>query len=443
MTAHRDWPSVRSYDGRRRRSISLPVGGIGTRTIGFGGRGQFRDWEIENLPSVGTASPLTFLACRAAAAGTEPVARILEGDLFADECEGDLGSAVAWAGLPRFERCRFDACYPFGAVALQDDDFPLGVEVEVFNPLAPADAEFSGQPLMSIQVALTNPATTEVTADVLFSVEAFAGRRARQEGRPSRPVAERRDCPVGYLLRDELVDEADEAWGTLAAAVLDDGWAGSTWDRGQVGPGDARPVAQLRPGGPSGRDGYDARARGGGDDLRTICLAGRDARGDSPHCARSDGHRPVPAHLAFPQPAATGRPAAPGRPGARDRTRSATITPWARRTPGTWWSASPPDWTPCGGGPRGSSPAWSRATSRAPSPRRRSPTSARCAPTPSSGPPTAARSRGRDASITPDRVWARAPTSGTTTRRRHTCSGSWRRRCARRSTSTPPGRTGR
>ncbi len=60
------WPVARSYTGAELNRISLPLGGIGTGTVGFGGRGQFRDWELENHPSKGLTSALTFFACRVA-----------------------------------------------------------------------------------------------------------------------------------------------------------------------------------------------------------------------------------------------------------------------------------------------------------------------------------------------------------------------------------------
>jgi non-lysosomal glucosylceramidase len=231
----RDWPTLRAYSGDHRRHVSLPVGGIGTGTIGFGGRGQLRDWEIENLPAFGTTSPLTFLACRAAVGDRSPVARLLEGDLFEGEAEGDLGSPVAWAGLPRFGQCRFDASYPFGAVELEDDAFPLRAEVEMFNPLCPGDPEVSGQPVACIQVSLTSVVDQPVNADLMLSVEALVGHLAREQHRPSNPIATRRDTGDlrGFLLGDDQLDAADEGWGTIAAAVLDDGWTSSTWDRGK------------------------------------------------------------------------------------------------------------------------------------------------------------------------------------------------------------------
>jgi hypothetical protein len=78
------WPVARRYLGGDRARISLPVGGIGTGTVGFGGRGQLRDWELENHPSQGLTAPLTFLACRVAGAETPAAARVLEGALFDD-----------------------------------------------------------------------------------------------------------------------------------------------------------------------------------------------------------------------------------------------------------------------------------------------------------------------------------------------------------------------
>ena len=117
----RKWPVLRSYEGEDRRAISLPLGGIGTGTIGLGGRGQLRDWELQNHPSKGSSCAGTFFAIRVAEAGRRPVARIVEGALFAEEYEGALGSPLAQAGLPRFSKCRFETAYPLTPVMLKDE----------------------------------------------------------------------------------------------------------------------------------------------------------------------------------------------------------------------------------------------------------------------------------------------------------------------------------
>ncbi len=151
-----DWPVARTYAGRDLARISLPLGGIGTGTVGFGGRGQFRDWELENRPSKGLTSPLTFFACRVRGATVPAQARILEGALFDEEVEGWQGSPAPLAGLPRFAGCEFQATYPFGRAVLSDPHFPVRVSVTAFNPLAPGDPELSGLPLAAFRVILTS-----------------------------------------------------------------------------------------------------------------------------------------------------------------------------------------------------------------------------------------------------------------------------------------------
>ncbi len=227
---------ARRYRGNDRVRISLPVGGIGTGTVGFGGRGQFRDWELENHPSKGLTSELTFLACRVEGAGTAAQARILEGDLFAAEVEGAEGSPAPLAGLPRFAECEFEATYPFGRARLADPHFPVRAQVEVFNPLAPGDEELSSLPLAEIRVTLESRADEALECSVMFSVEALVGHARRAQGRPSRPRAAPRSEPgvLGYLLDDEDLEPGHEEWGTLAAAVLGEGtWVGPSWGLGK------------------------------------------------------------------------------------------------------------------------------------------------------------------------------------------------------------------
>jgi non-lysosomal glucosylceramidase len=230
------WPVARSYTGRDRSRISLPLGGIGTGTVGFGGRGQFRDWELENHPSKGLTSPLTFFACRVAGAGVPAQARVLEGALFDEEVEGWQGSGAPLAGLPRFASCEFQAAYPFGRAVLSDPQFPVQVSVEAFNPLAPGDAEVSGLPLGVFRVTLTSQASLPVDASVMFSAEAMIGHSLRAAGETSRPAAAARSAPglAGFLLSDEAMDSGHEEWGTIAAAAVGPGtWVGPTWGMGK------------------------------------------------------------------------------------------------------------------------------------------------------------------------------------------------------------------
>jgi non-lysosomal glucosylceramidase len=232
---------ARRYLGGDRARISLPVGGIGTGTIGFGGRGQLRDWELENHPSKGLTAPLTFLACQVAGlgSGVAPAARVLEGALFDEEIGGAQGATAPLAGLPRFAECTFEAAYPFGRVVLADPQFPVRASVEAWNPLVPGDEEASGRPLAVFRVGITSVASEPLSVSVMLSAEALAGHSARTSRKPSRPFAASRSfsgglAGAGLLLGDELLDTADEEWGTIAAAVLGEGaWTGPAWGYGK------------------------------------------------------------------------------------------------------------------------------------------------------------------------------------------------------------------
>ena len=226
-----------------RRAISLPVGGIGTGTIGIGGRGQLRDWEVQNHPAKGSLAPGTFLAVRAAGTGVVPQARVLEGDLFPEEYEGALGSPAPQAGLPRFSRCAFEAAYPLARVRLEDDHFPLSAIIEVFNPMVPGDLASSSLPLAIWRVLLRNNSEHPLETSLMLSVANFIGARLRHDGRDdSRPVARTKSAPglQGVLLHETAFDDDDmtitfspspsrarwpwfsgTAWGTITQTVAE------------------------------------------------------------------------------------------------------------------------------------------------------------------------------------------------------------------------------
>ena len=60
-----DWPVVHRYDPEHLDRISLPLGGIGTGTVGLGGRGDLRDFELGNRPGKGFRPEVAFFAIRA------------------------------------------------------------------------------------------------------------------------------------------------------------------------------------------------------------------------------------------------------------------------------------------------------------------------------------------------------------------------------------------
>ncbi len=214
------WPVLRRYRGEYLRRISLPCGGIGTGTIGFGGRGDLRDWEVANRPAKGFAPSPGFFVVRARPAGSPPMARLLEGPLDPADFEGSNGAPISTAGFPRFRSAEFLAAYPFGQVALSDPEFPLRARIQAFNPLIPGDLEASSFPAMLLRVILCNPGSRPVEASVCGALRNFIG----TDGANGKPCRNRNRRRGGNLLRgiffdSEGVAPKSEWFGTFALAV--------------------------------------------------------------------------------------------------------------------------------------------------------------------------------------------------------------------------------
>ncbi|MBI1338148.1 MAG: hypothetical protein GC164_14485 [Phycisphaera sp.] len=181
------WPMLKSYDGDHLTRIAMPIGGIGTGTVSLGGRGDLRDWEVMNRPAKGFTPAMTrnrpsgvecigpFFAlwCRDAKGATH--SRCLEGPLPWEDYEGPTGSRALNHGLPRFASARFDAAYPLASIQLSDDELPLQVRLEAFNPLVPGDEEASGLPVAVMRYVLHNPGSQTVKASVCGCVPNFIG----------------------------------------------------------------------------------------------------------------------------------------------------------------------------------------------------------------------------------------------------------------------------
>lgn len=231
------WPVLTRYDQQHLRHIALPLGGIGTGTVSLGGRGDLRDWEIVNRPAKGFTIDKSFFALHVQRPDGETVTRALEGLIPPDDYEGWRGSMMPNHGLPRFRSCAFGAAYPLGQVWLSDEDVPLDVRLEAFNPLVPADADASSVPVAVLRYVLHNKTAESLTATVCGSVQNFIGTDG-SEGQPLGNVNEFRaaDGLHGILLRSDGVNPAAEQWGTIALTTPTPGtishrtaWANLSW----------------------------------------------------------------------------------------------------------------------------------------------------------------------------------------------------------------------
>jgi len=216
------WPVLRTYTGRQLDRLALPIGGIGTGTVSLGGRGDLRDWEIMNRPAKGFNPRQAFFAIRGAGPGVPTFARCLEGPLTSG-FEGWFGATVPHAGLPRFADASFHAAYPLGQVVLSDDNVPLAVRIEAFNPMEPVDTEVSGLPVAVFRVVVQNATADSLDISVAGTLENFIGRDGTH-GTSTGNVNVRADGGgiSGIAMRSDGVPPDAEQWGTIALAALAD-----------------------------------------------------------------------------------------------------------------------------------------------------------------------------------------------------------------------------
>ena len=160
----------RTFSGQSLQQISFPLGGIGTGTVGLGGRGDLRDWEIFNRPAYGVRLPFTFFALWARPQNGLANAWVLERQLLPPLSYSHGLPPSYVAGLPRLAEATFTGAYPLAHIAFADATVPLQVELTAFNPFIPLNADDSGLPVAIFLWRLHNPQPVPVQATVAFSL---------------------------------------------------------------------------------------------------------------------------------------------------------------------------------------------------------------------------------------------------------------------------------
>ena len=113
--------------------------------------------------------PFTFFALYVEQGGTKRV-RVLEGPLEPPFTSGFGFRRVYVPGLPRMEKARFKGEYPFAEVALSDQEIPLEITLEAFNPFIPLEADDSGIPAFVLRYRVKNTGAAPAKITIAGSV---------------------------------------------------------------------------------------------------------------------------------------------------------------------------------------------------------------------------------------------------------------------------------
>lgn len=161
----------RVFRGTGLKMISFPLGGVGAGSLGLGGRGQLRDWEIFNRPNKGFSPNYAFPAVWAQIGDAPPVARVLESRILPPyEGENGLGWENA-PGLTRLNGATFIGEYPLAHIDFDEPALPLRISLDAFSPFIPHEPDDSGLPVAILRYHLRNTGSAQAKVGIAFSID--------------------------------------------------------------------------------------------------------------------------------------------------------------------------------------------------------------------------------------------------------------------------------
>jgi non-lysosomal glucosylceramidase len=206
----------RTFSGPHLAMISFPLGGVGAGSIGLGGRGQLRDWEIANRTDKGNSPSYAMPSIWVQSGGSKPVARVLEAR-FQPPFEGQngLGSRNA-PGLSRLEGATFTGEFPVAHIDFHDRSLPVRVSLDAGTPFIPLDADASGLPMTVLRYRVRNTGRSAASVAIAWSIE----NPVSQPRRPGVNETRKGNEIAGLLMHNPQIEVGDPLKGTFALAVL-------------------------------------------------------------------------------------------------------------------------------------------------------------------------------------------------------------------------------
>lgn len=162
----REYNSVYKDDFLKR--VAFPIGGLGAGMFCLEGCGAISHMSVRSKPDVFN-EPGMFGAI--AVKGVKNGAKVIEGPVpdwksFGQPNTGN-GAGGSIFGLPRFEKATFQVRFPFATITLEDEDFPMTIEIKGWSPFIPTDADNSGLPAGALEYRFKNNSSQSV--DSVFS----------------------------------------------------------------------------------------------------------------------------------------------------------------------------------------------------------------------------------------------------------------------------------
>ncbi len=212
------------YMGEDLKTIQFPVGGIGTGNINIGGRGNIAGLEIFNIASKNRV-PKAFFCLWVFDENNHSETRILERE-FSPPFPGGFGVPRNQVpGMARFDEVLFRGEYPFAWIDFMDEDIPLDIRMEAWNPFIPLDSENSGIPVAMINWEFANPGNSPVHFSIALNMENPVRSRNEEDelvpgGNTNQYIS--RNGVQGIWMSSERNREDDLEFGNIALLTTED-----------------------------------------------------------------------------------------------------------------------------------------------------------------------------------------------------------------------------
>lgn len=230
----------RRFTGPSLKMISFPLGGVGAGSIGLGGRGQLRDWEIANRADKGNTPDYAFASVWVKAGNGQPVTRVLESQIQPPyEGQDGLGARNA-PGLSRLDGATFIGEFPKCSIAFHDSDLPVAITLDAGTPFIPLDADNSGLPMTVLRYRIRNTSVAPVEASIAFSIDNPVQPLVKKRGeKDSRANEIRKASGIhGIFMHNPSLDVKNPGYGSFVLAALEEdsgsvsilkGWPAAGW----------------------------------------------------------------------------------------------------------------------------------------------------------------------------------------------------------------------
>lgn len=152
-----------TYSGKNLTGIDFPVGAVGGSVIRMNGKAERQWWQIFNNFEERAGSgivPNSFFALRTKTKGST-VVRALQ--------------TAAVGSFPAMDSLSFQGEFPLGWYNFGDEELPVEVSLEAYNPLIPMDLKNSAIPCGIFNVKVKNSSANEVEINLLATQQNAVG----------------------------------------------------------------------------------------------------------------------------------------------------------------------------------------------------------------------------------------------------------------------------